>query len=57
MLSKFSKKFSRNSNRHKFKKGRENLWEILDKFYLQFDKILNKICEIFKQILKRLEFL
>ncbi len=32
--------------------GSENLWEVLDKFYSKFDKILNKIFEIFKQILK-----
>ncbi len=38
------------------KKGRENLLEVLGKFYLKFDKSLNKICEILKQILKRLEF-
>ncbi len=36
------------------KKGRENLKEVLGKFYFKFENILNKICE---QTLKRLEFL
>ncbi len=44
-MSKFSRKFSRNSKKRKLKKGRENI-------YFEFDKILNKICEILEQILK-----
>ncbi len=38
-------------------KGKENLQEVLSESYFKFYKILNKICEILKQILKRLEFL
>ncbi len=50
-------KFSRNSKKDKLEKGRENLYEVLSKFYFKHDKISNKICEILEQILKRLEFL
>ncbi len=33
-------------------KGRENLYEVLGKFYFKLDNILNKICEILEQYLK-----
>ncbi len=39
------------------KKGRDNLYEVLGRFYFKFEKIFNKICEILKQTLKKLEFL
>ncbi len=39
-------KFSQNSKKHKLEKGRENLHEVLGKFYFKLDKILNKICKI-----------
>ncbi len=50
-------KFSGNSKKHKLEKDRENLNEVLGKFYFRLDKLLNKICKISKQILQRLEFL
>ncbi len=56
-MSKYSRKFSQNSKKCKLKKGRENLKEVLGNFYFKFEKIFNKICEILKQTLKRLEFL
>ncbi len=35
----------------------ENRLDVLGKFYIKFEKILNKICEILEQTLKTLEFL
>ncbi len=52
----FKKRFQ-NLKKFKLKKGRKNLHEVLGKFYFKFYKIINKICEILKQILKRLEIL
>ncbi len=49
--------FFRNSRKTQIGKSRENLYEVLGEFYFRLDKILNKICEILEQILKRLEFL
>ncbi len=57
ILSKYSRKFSRNSKKRKLKKGRENLQEVWGRFYFEFEKILSKIGEILEQTLKRLEFL
>ncbi len=56
ILSKFSRKFFRNLKKRKLKKGTENLQEILGKFYFRLDRILNKICKILEQVLKRSNF-
>ncbi len=40
----------------KLKKGRVNFQEVSGKFYFKVEKILNKICEILEQTMKRLEF-
>ncbi len=56
-MSKYLRKFSQNSKKCKLKKGKENLLEVLGKFYFKFEKFLNKIGEILEQTLKRLEFL
>ncbi len=53
-MNKFQRKLSQNLRKRKLKIGRENLLEVLGKFYFKFDKIVNKICEILEQ---RLEFL
>ncbi len=49
-------KFSQNSKKAKWIKDK-NVYEVLDKFYFEFDKTLKTICEILKQILERLKFL
>ncbi len=35
-------------------KGGENFQEVLGKFYFKFEKVLDKICEILEETLKRL---
>ncbi len=57
IILKFRVNFLENWKKHKLENGRENLYEFLDKLYFRLDRILNKICEILEQILKRLEFL
>ncbi len=42
MFSKFKRKFSRHK-KIQIGKGRENLQQILVKFYLRLDKVVNKI--------------
>ncbi len=42
-MSKYSTKFSWNSKKRKLKKGKENLEKVLDKFYFNFEKILNNL--------------
>ncbi len=47
----FKQIFLRLEKKHKLDKGRENLYEVLGKFYFGLDKILNKISEMLGQIL------
>ncbi len=45
-----SRKFTGNLKKCKLKKGKENLYKVLGKFYFKFDKTSNKICEILKKL-------
>ncbi len=38
-------------------KSRKNFLKVLGKFYFKFEKLLNEICEILEETLKRQEFL